>query len=84
MFQLRPAPDNNWQIVNLSEEMVFTGTLRQCEEWLDHYENVHLRPRRRPVAQLAARIRAMFGRLTARPARPAATAENCELPPQLR
>ena len=74
MFQLRPAERDTWQILNSSDELVFTGSLRQCEDWLDHQENL-TRPHRRPFAQLASRVRDAFA--ATRPARSVATADKC-------
>lgn len=62
MFQLRPAERSYWQILNANDEPVFTGSLRQCEDWLDHQENL-TRPHRRPFSQLASRVRAAFGHM---------------------
>ena len=73
MFQLRPADRETWQILNSSDELVFTGSLRECEDWLDHQENLG-RPRRRPFAAMASRVRAAFSRL---PTRAVATADKC-------
>ena len=77
MFQLRPAERNSWQILNGNDEPVFTGSLRQCEDWLDHQENLN-RPQRRPFfSQLATRVRAAFGRMSVGAAGTVAAADKC-------
>lgn len=79
MFQLRPAQGDTWQILNARDEKVFTGSLRQCEDWLDQQEN--LTPQRRPFFQVAAGIRHLLSRLSVRSVR-SVPAEQCEFPPQ--
>ena len=81
MFQLRPAEREIWQILNSNDELVFSGSRRQCEDWLDRQENL-TRLQRRPLAELASRVRTALSRLSARPARVVATAEKCEFPPE--
>ena len=81
MFQLRPAQGETWHILNTRDEKLFTGSLRQCEDWLDHQENLK-QPRRRPLATLATRLRSALHRLAARPAGSVATTDKCEFPPQ--
>ena len=75
MFQLRPAERSYWQILNANDEPVFTGSLRQCEDWLDHQENLS-RPHRRPFSQLASRVRSAFGRMAVGAASTVAAADK--------
>ena len=79
MFQLRPGEAPKWQIVNIRDETVFTGTLRQCEDWLDLQENVS-RPHRQPFAQMATLVRGLFGRFPARTSRSVTAGESCDFP----
>jgi len=38
-FEVRPAESDQWVVFDEDEQSVFTGTYRQCEDWLDVYEN---------------------------------------------
>ena len=76
MFQLRPVERETWQILNANDEPVFTGSLRQCEDWLDHQENLS-RPHRRPFSALANRLRAAFRSVSVGTAGPMTAADKC-------
>ena len=76
MFQLRPPERETSQILNANDEPVFTGSLRQCEDWLDRQENL-TRPQRPPFTHLAGRARAAFSRVSERAAGTVAAADNC-------
>lgn len=39
MFRIQPVACEQWSIVDERDESVFVGTLGQCEDWLDFYEN---------------------------------------------
>ncbi len=34
-YRLEPLRANQWAILDTGEESVFTGTLAECEQWLD-------------------------------------------------
>ena len=39
MLRILPAIAGQWTIVDDHETVLFAGTLRQCEDWLDFQEN---------------------------------------------
>lgn len=46
-YQVRPSQGENWSVVDDHGWCVFEGTVGQCEEWLDHQENVVRQAQRR-------------------------------------
>ena len=40
MFQLSAHDENRWSLLDAHHEIVFVGTLSECEDWLDRMENV--------------------------------------------
>jgi len=40
-----PADDHDWAVVIGNEHIIFTGSYRDCEDWLDHQENCANRSR---------------------------------------
>lgn len=45
MYQVRHDQDERWVVLDLDDEPIFTGTRRQCEDWLDRQENTARRER---------------------------------------
>lgn len=43
MYRIQQAAEEQWTIVDERDEVVFTGTLRGCEDWLDFQENAERR-----------------------------------------
>jgi hypothetical protein len=61
-YEVRPAPNGRWTVVNDRDEVVFTGRWEQCEDWLDLHENV--RPgaqHNRSGGRLARMLRRLLG-----------------------
>ena len=63
MYQVRPTSEDRWAVVDLNAQIVFEGTRRECEDWLDRQENLprkteSLEPQK--PASLFARIRKWF------------------------
>lgn len=50
-----PAADHDWAVVIGNEHIIFTGSYRDCEDWLDHHENCANRSR--PTCQRVSTIR---------------------------
>jgi len=48
MYRIRSICADQWTIVNESDRVVFTGTMRQCEDWLDYAENHEAKERYAP------------------------------------
>jgi hypothetical protein len=44
MYRVEFKTDDRWMIFDGKNDAVFVGTKRQVEDWLDHQENVRLRP----------------------------------------
>ena len=40
MYKLRSFDDERWVVVDPGDQEVYTGTLRECEHWLDRQENI--------------------------------------------
>src|SRR6185295_7651136 len=38
LFRLEPADGGLWDVISASKDVVFRGTLQDCEDWLDAYE----------------------------------------------
>jgi hypothetical protein len=55
-FRVHSASGDQWTIIDERDQVVFVGTKRQCEDWLDCHENAQPRP-----SFLKAWIRALFG-----------------------
>lgn len=53
MFRLHWLQAEQWALHNEQEDEVFRGTLVQCENWLDAYEN-DVRPRSQSSAKPSA------------------------------
>lgn len=43
MHSIRHAAKNQWNVLDENDEVVFRGTLSQCEDWLDLQENRRIR-----------------------------------------
>ncbi|MGQ0634349.1 MAG: hypothetical protein ACT4QC_07060 [Planctomycetaceae bacterium] len=44
MYRIQPETGERWTIVDLADQVVFAGSLRQCEDWLDQQENLVAKP----------------------------------------
>lgn len=42
-YHIRPSQGETWSIINERDKCIFQGTFDQCEEWLDHEENMACR-----------------------------------------
>ncbi len=40
MFRLSTHDENRWSLLDAHNEIIFVGTLSECEDWLDRRENV--------------------------------------------
>jgi len=40
MYKLRHVNKDRWSVLDADDVPVFEGTLRECEDWLDHRENL--------------------------------------------
>lgn len=45
MYRIQTSTGAQWTIVDEREEVVFVGTLRECEDWLDFQENAQRKSR---------------------------------------
>ena len=63
-YQLRHLTDDRWEIVGELEDTVFTGTLADCEAWLDGEERLQnlLLPKQNLAAQAAAWLHQVYAR----------------------
>lgn len=43
MYRIRSINADHWTIVNDADRVMFTGSVRQCEDWLDYAENMERR-----------------------------------------
>lgn len=59
-YSIRHVEADRWTVINDDDVAVFTGSLRDCEDWLDSWENAS-RPRRSPWQLLIAPLRRLFG-----------------------
>jgi hypothetical protein len=44
MYRIECADGDQWKILDESHSLVFVGTKRQAEDWLDHRENIQRQP----------------------------------------
>jgi hypothetical protein len=63
---------DQWRVVDSHEQVVFTGTKEQVEDWLDHLENVQRQPSPRtslwaPFRQFLQSLRRFASELTRKP-----------------
>lgn len=68
MYQVRHEKDERWVVLDLNDQPVFTGTRRECEDWLDGQENAarHERVPRSPGLLKRVWSRLVSGRRKAR------------------
>jgi hypothetical protein len=59
-YSIRHSEADRWTVINDDDMAVFTGSLRECEDWLDSWENA-ARPRRSLMRTLFDRMRGLFG-----------------------
>jgi hypothetical protein len=64
MYRIGPTNAQVWTIVDDREQVVFTGSRLECEEWLDHRENL-ARAQARPATTWLVRLAALFKRRAA-------------------
>lgn len=62
MYKIGSAIGDVWTIVNDRGEVVFMGTKQQCEDWLDHEDNLRIAAERHP-----GWLRRMWNRLWRKP-----------------
>ena len=60
MFGIEPTDGDAWTIVDEDQQVVFVGSLRACEDWLDYQDNAHRSPSR--LAEWLRRLWARLGR----------------------
>jgi len=48
-YQVRPGTENNWTVIDERDRTQFSGTWKQCEEWLDLRENLIKQQNRRSL-----------------------------------
>ncbi len=44
MFHVERAAGDQWKVIDEDHKIVFIGTMRQAEDWLDFQENVRRQP----------------------------------------
>lgn len=55
-YEVRPAQDGLWTVVNDRDQIVFTGNWQQCEDWLDLQQNIGTQPRTNRGRTTLARV----------------------------
>lgn len=40
MYRVKQLDNESWAIVDRGDATLFVGTMRQCEDWLDHRQNM--------------------------------------------
>jgi hypothetical protein len=55
-YRVHSVHGDQWTIIDDRDQVVFVGTMRQCEDWLDCHDNSQPRP-----SFVKAWIRALFG-----------------------
>ena len=61
MYSMRQAEPDRWSVIDSDDVQVFVGTLLECEDWLDHEENVS-NPRVSLVKSFVRRLGRLFSR----------------------
>lgn len=78
-YRICKTSGENWGIVDEHQQCVFEGTLRQCEDWLDHQENSEVPCRSRFWDAVFQPVRRLLG-LARQPSnvRPSTRLQGCD------
>lgn len=60
-YRTQHLKDEQWAVINNDEKPLFTGTLRECEDWFDQKENLS-RKQVSLIEKLTRKLRNLFGR----------------------
>lgn len=71
MYRILPQPGSLWTIVDQSEAVVFVGTLRECEDWLDAQDRARV-SRSTQENSIRRFLRRLFRKSGASPPKPEA------------